>query len=681
MILFVSLNVLLIHLVWAEIPDPSKQILRHRCNLYDEEFWRVYSWNFKNSTEINIITLITRYSKSVIEEFITEMLTALHQVQAEQKLTFYITTYRLRYISNPNMLKNNTNLQCDLPDVLREIVRDEENNNTTDNVSFNKEYILQERIRRFSADLNYAFNLVVWDIEDFYQFLNIRFRKVFPNPRGVYVVAFISPSKVDFEDIEYLFRRVWEDFGVLNIVFQLPCSCNRRELFMYNPFQKVNDSWGMVKRFRISEAERDSTEFRNSLQTLKGYPLHVAMFPRLPTMMRPPECMQDERIYQNLSRSNGFAGLDGMIMGALAEILNFRPVMAYTSGDYGLFENGTFTGIFGEVAYRKVDISFNSRFVESIDFDLVEYLTPVINDKFCLIVPKSSRVPQWLAIFRCFDVNTWILILFTYFVSAIYWCAIQPLNLGFRRRKHSKDIADSFLEVFSIFISVPVHLAVCHNHRLFLIACMVFNIIIVGSFQGQLVNSFSRYSYYPDINTLEEFEKSGMKILAASKSTGNIFGDDGTRLMKELNKKIVFTNKSGIIKAMSEGNMVATFERKTDAKLRIIMFNAENIIHICEECPRSYYFTYIVPKGSPYLHVFNIVITLLREAGLVMKWKNDVVDALEIHERIKRIYPTRERNKQFSLSNLQIPFYILLIGQILALVVLLTEVAVYKKYQ
>lgn len=679
MILFVSLNVLLMNLVRAEIPDPSKQILHHRCNLYDDEFWRAYSWNFKNSSEINIITLITRDSKSVIEEFITEMLTALHEVQAQQKLSFYITTYRLRYISNPSMLKNNTNLHCDLTEVLQAIGQEVENKNTTDNLSFNKEYILQERIRRFSADLNYAFNLVVWDIEDFFQFIGKRFRKVFPNPRGVYVVAFISPSKVDLDDIEYLFRKIWEDFGVLNIVFQLPCSCDRRELFMYNPFETVNGSWGMTKKFRIADAEKDSTEFTNSLKTLKGYPLNVAMFPRLPTMVEPPKCMREDRIYQNLSRSNGFAGLDGMIMGALAEILDFRPVMAYTSGDYGFSDNGTYSGIFGEVAYRRVDISFNSRFVESIDSDLIEYLTPVVNDKFCLIVPKSSRVPQYLSIFRCFDVNTWILILFTYFVSALYWCAIQPLNLGFRQRKHSKDIADSFLEVFSIFISVPVHLAICNNHRLFLIACMVFNIIIVGSFQGQLVNSFSRYSYYPDIDTLEDFEKSGMTILAASKSTGNIFGDDGTHLMKELNKKIVIANRSGIIKAMSEGNMVATFERKTDARLRIIMYDAENAIHICEECPRSYYFTYIVPKGSPYLHVFNIVITLLRESGLVTKWKNDVIDGLIIHERIKRTYPTTERNKQFSMSNLQIPFYILVIGHILALIVFITEIVVHKK--
>jgi len=43
----------------------------------------------------------------------------------------------------------------------------------------------------------------------------------------------------------------------------------------------------------------------------------------------------------------------------------------------------------------------------------------------------------------------------------------------------------------------------------------------------------------------------------------------------------------------------------------------DDIIHIVDETPISYYGTYIVPKSSPFIVSYNTVIQIAREAGLI----------------------------------------------------------------
>lgn len=218
----------------------------------------------------------------------------------------------------------------------------------------------------------------------------------------------------------------------------------------------------------------------------------------------------------------------------------------------------------------------------------------------------------------------------------MYWYAVQRTDFVDYQPIRTRNIVDTWLDIFCLFISVSIRLASSTNHRMFLFTCMVFNIIIIGSFQGQLVTLFSKYSYYPDIDTLQEFKNFGLMIATPINSTRNIFSDDNTTLMRQLSNKVYFGNRSKLMKLIADGEKLATFGRRADVFLRMLIYNAEDKVHVVTECPRSYYLTYIDPRGSPYTHVFNIMITLLGEYGLVNKWAKYITDSLVLTARMSR---------------------------------------------
>ena len=93
-------------------------------------------------------------------------------------------------------------------------------------------------------------------------------------------------------------------------------------------------------------------------------------------------------------------------------------------------------------------------------------------------------------------------------------------------------------------------------------------------------------------------------------------------------------------------------------------------------------------KGNPLLHRLNEIITRIFEAGLFEKWQDDFISSprLEDHpiddEDTKfSDFTTNEINTDyspFSLIQLQVVFYTLLIGQIYSTFVLLVEVLYYR---
>ncbi|GLV40573.1 Ionotropic receptor 10a [Carabus blaptoides fortunei] len=195
---------------------------------------------------------------------------------------------------------------------------------------------------------------------------------------------------------------------------------------------------------------------------------------------------------------------------------------------------------------------------------------------------------------------------------------------------------------------------------------------IVGSLGdvGSLYNSYSKTLYFRDINTLEELDKSGIQIVTSSTSMIEVFGNDTNPIMQRLKNKILLYNTSSLDMAANSRNLAA-FERKNDASIKVKteytrVSDGMEMLHVMNECPWSYYVTYIVPRGSPYLPVFDMLITTFREAGLISKWSRDTTDAFILE---KRVPPTMASDilKPFTLSDMQTAFFLLSFGLIIAM--------------
>lgn len=492
------------------------------------------------------------------------------------------------------------------------------------------------------------------------------------------MIIFVSPTEFNQPKLEELSRRIWDDLGVLHVLYRRLCSSDKYN-YIFNPFIKTNNDFGQLRNFSVMNNTVDINSYINLLRNLNGYPVNVSLFVRKPTAVRPvPRTIKEDVRYQVLERSEGFGGVDGMVLASMSEYLNFFPVINIPPADieYGyVLPNGTSYGSIGDVISRRVAISFNDRFLVNYGTDDIEFSTPVGNDMICLVVPSAQKIPQWLKIFRCFTIDAWVGIFGMYLLVTLFWYTLKSKSAP------KKITFIPALETYSIFIAQSLSLPKLDSHRVFFAGCMLFNIILTGTFQSSLVTSFTTDTYYRNIKTLQEFDESGLKIGTTSVSLAEIFGSDGNPLYKTLRNKIILINGSSMDRAALKRD-IAAIERNADAKMRIktdyTSHDGFEMLHILRECPRSYHMSYIVSKGSPYLRVFNHVIVRFKEAGLIKKWSVDTVDAYITESRRGRESGSGKM-KVFTLYDIQTAFYLLIIGLLMSSVVFLVEICLKKR--
>lgn len=82
----------------------------------------------------------------------------------------------------------------------------------------------------------------------------------------------------------------------------------------------------------------------------------------------------------------------------------------------------------GDVLYRRAYMSMNGRFVADYGSDEVDFIYPVSFDNFCIIAPKALKIPQWIAILKCFSLSVWIAIGLSSLISGAIWWKIKSTS-------------------------------------------------------------------------------------------------------------------------------------------------------------------------------------------------------------------------------------------------------------
>ncbi|KAH0822154.1 hypothetical protein GEV33_000637 [Tenebrio molitor] len=189
-----------------------------------------------------------------------------------------------------------------------------------------------EKIKKLSSDSSKGYFIIVADVATLHRFLDDDYQIVIPDARATYWLHFVFTSWESCEDVKYelsdILRRFWMDYNVVNVIAQTPCSCDSQKVYIYRPFIKTNSSWGSTNVYTLQEINNNHRLITNYLDNLNRVPLPIAVFPNYLTAFRDlPKLLDTNPIYKNLTWSKGFVGKDGMILGTLAESLNFDMVL------------------------------------------------------------------------------------------------------------------------------------------------------------------------------------------------------------------------------------------------------------------------------------------------------------------------------------------------------------------
>ncbi|XP_037031264.1 uncharacterized protein LOC119070856 [Bradysia coprophila] len=159
--------------------------------------------------------------------------------------------------------------------------------------------------------------------------------------------------------------------------------------------------------------------------------------------------------------------------------------------------------------------------------------------------------------------------------------------------------------------------------RILIGSCLIFNIIIAGTFQGSLTTSFSTKAYESEIDTLEQLDKSGLPIVSSANTIKNFFGTDNHTVRNSLQKKFFIENITAL-RVTADERRISTVERSSDIRIIIETTyedgNGKSSLHVVKECPRDYHLGYIVRKGWPFFARFKDTLLRFFESGKALQY-------------------------------------------------------------
>ncbi|XP_066142177.1 uncharacterized protein [Euwallacea fornicatus] len=500
-----------------------------------------------------------------------------------------------------------------------------------------------------------------------------------------FTILIFPTMVVNLLTIKALLTHLWSKFSILNVIAHFPCSLEYQDsIFTYKPFHHDNNkhqSCGQVVLYPCIYILEYPNLLLNYVKDLNGCPLVLSLFERYPTAIaHPPKFLQGSTIYKKIPSTSSFYGADGVAMSSLSEFLNFTLVLSLEPDAQfygGMFENGTPRGSLKVILERIVDLQGNSRFMMPYGAEGLEFTYMFHFDKLCLIVPKAEKLSKWMGTMHIVTGKFAGLSLLV-----LLGCGI--INKFFRIRPAS--LAQALQEMFASFLGQSVTYTIPTDSRLsrrmFLGSFYVYSIVLSTVFSGALLSVYTTNKYLPDINTLEEFDKSGLGMRSSINPFRGIPIPLYERLAKKVVKKMKVVDDNLTSVEIAAAHYLGGIERYLDSELLIhTQFSDKNfnpLLHIIPECPNSYFLSYIVPLGSPYLKAINEFLVWVNEVGLKAKWFGDFADGFIYDSRMQKLrYDGRtggERYKAFEFDDIKGILMILLIGQSVALITFFIEV-------
>nr|CAH7727925.1 unnamed protein product [Callosobruchus chinensis] len=180
------------------------------------------------------------------------------------------------------------------------------------------------------------------------------------------------------------------------------------------------------------------------------------------------------------------------------------------------------------------------------------------------------------------------------------------------------------------------------------------------------------FRYSSDINTLEELDASGLKIMTGTLCP--LFERNETIFKRLVQKVIPNPSKRPALEKAALTRKVSAVERKSDAKVLISQYttpHGDPLLHIMNECLKTSSVTYVMLKDSPLTVVMNNFLMKIVEGGFIGKWKFDVIDAMVTKKQQEAV--AQDSPRILGITDVQIAFYVLFFGYCLGFISIVIE--------
>ncbi|GLV43562.1 Ionotropic receptor 100a [Carabus blaptoides fortunei] len=521
-------------------------------------------------------------------------------------------------------------------------------------------------IHRFCPESGQGVIIVARVMKELLDYMFSEILTLFWSPQSSFFLYFTEENCDD--NMKILFENLWRIYKTPHVIVG-GCMC--KNVLFYNPFFGSNDRRGEMFSFSEEEIIENPHVIENSMLDFNGYPIK-------PVIFRSPFSVQ-------LSATE-FIGIDLNFLNLMGTHLNFSTIVLFPfdNDQYGFkLPNGTFTGALRRLLDGDADLINIDYFIKDYLTMDIEFSSSTMKDNLCVIMRKAEKIPDWQLLYFCMDESTWISVIISFFVMSFSWIFIQKLLTQFREEAVSYQYV--FTDTFRLMISSSLfRLPTITSERVFLAFCLMAIVTLVGAFQGSLTGIYSSPMFYKDIDTLEKLSETKTKIKSSYKLfIDDVFSDMTYPVIARLKRMISFYDDpvSITIRVATQKNF-ATLVRQSEVDIDTSTTtyydaNGINLIHMVKECARSYSLAYPFPVNSPYAPRMNNVILRAAEAGLFVKWYDEMVFNASENASKMNTPSLSDALKVLSLKDMQIAFFQLVIGYVIGFLVFVIEVCLY----
>lgn len=427
----------------------------------------------------------------------------------------------------------------------------------------------------------------------------------------------------------------------------------------------------LLHSWRDENRRPERLRFFNRENDLRNSVLRVSTFDHPPSVVY----VQDDagRVVRRL-------GVDMQLIETLARVRNFTLEFSEVSHEelwgYEL-PNGTWVGLVGQVHHEMVDLGTCNLFLETHRAKLVDYSSPYNFERGCFLTPSPTPISSWRSSTMPFTWSTWV----ATGVSLALGGVLLRLLVAFSSRlepREFRSLSYGYLYVLGSLSSRSLNLTP-HGPSLRMYVGVVWlaTLILSTAYSANLVAFLSVTQLAAPINTLQQLAKSGLRLGGHAfwktqfrASIDPVVRSFVDRLEDHVDLDSLFDDVAAGRYALIENRQYL----ETIAGARYP--RGRNSLRIVPQCLLTYSIGVAFPQNSPLADLLNPLIVRVVEAGLVLRWRREVVDyyrSQSVDSRSVQDAAVSSRTTALALTHLQGVFYVLAIGYLLALMAFLAE--------
>nr|XP_021002400.2 probable glutamate receptor [Parasteatoda tepidariorum] len=363
---------------------------------------------------------------------------------------------------------------------------------------------------------------------------------------------------------------------------------------------------------------------------------------KLPDELTVATVQTPELEFKEINGEIFLSGVDGKFLESLMAAFNVRFRMKEASdGEWGsLLDNGNWSGMVGMVHRGEADIAINQISITEERLSVVDFSIPYTDEIVPFVAPAPKRISSLIVYLYPFDITVWVL------------CAITLITLPLMyvlliNQTQTYDAV--FIKVFGYLLRQPAaDKKKSFAHRVFILVCLVFSLVISSSYCAVLLSFLSVPLYESKLRNFKELSEAVIQ----GRHTAQLFS--GTFIlhllltsadenMKTMGEIIQWNSWTFPVSAFNDGSLDREkVTISTIADLQALYKGYSNVI-LSEDSLLTTSICVVFRKDFCCKEMFDTAISRIISAGLYEKFKSEEsvsqFESINANDKIQREVP------------------------------------------